>query len=308
MAVRLASGCLVAALCISVRRALGTTSRGGVIRRLPRPERGRTHGHGVDDAVVSRGGGPASAGAPLWMARALVAGELHMDPATAWKMWGFGVPVLAGATLIAAGPILAVGATLVGVAGPAGVLWARRGRGDASVEAALPNALEAVARGLRTGASLRQAVADAAGRTPGSLGRELGLVSTLAERGVPLVRALEGLAARRPLPGVRLAVAALCLGAETGGAQAQAVDGVATTLRDRMAVLAEVRALSSQARLSALVISLAPLGFGAFAATTDPRTAAFLFHTAAGLALLVAGGMLDGLGWVWMNRLSRVTP
>lgn len=165
-----------------------------------------------------------------------------------------------------------------------------------------------MARALRTGASLRQAVAEAAHRTPGHLGHELQRVSTQAERGVPLVQALDELAARRPLPGVRLAVAALCLGAETGGAQAQAVDGVATTLRDRLAVLAEVRALSSQARISALVISLAPLGFGAFAATTDPRTATFLFHTGAGFALLVAGGVLDGVGWMWMNRLSRVNP
>ena len=69
---------------------------------------------------------------------------------------------------------------------------------------------------------------------------------------------------------------------------------------------AELRALSSQARISALVIGLAPVGFGAFAATTDPRTSQFLFHTAPGLALLVTGLVLDVLGWLWMQRLARV--
>jgi len=224
----------------------------------------------------------------------------------AWTLWRVGVAVLSVSALVFAGPTLAAGAAALGIAGPAVFLRSRRGRGDARLEAALPGALEAVARALRTGASLRQAVAEAASRTRGPLGHELEKVSTRAERGVPLVSALDDLATRRPLSGVRLAIAALCLGVETGGAQARAVDGVATTLRDRLAVLAEVRALSSQARISALVISLAPLGFGAFAATTDPRTAEFLFHTGAGLALLAAGGVLDGLGWMWMNRLSRV--
>ena len=118
--------------------------------------------------------------------------------------------------------------------------------------------------------------------------------------------ALEGLGERQPLPGVRLAVAALCLGVETGGAQARAVDGVASTLRDRLAVTAEVRALSAQARLSALIIGVAPVGFGAFAAATDPRTARFVFHTVPGLLLLATGLALDALGWLWMRRLSRV--
>ena len=147
---------------------------------------------------------------------------------------------------------------------------------------------------------------EAAEATPGSLGDELGRVATAAARGVPLVAALEEVAERRPLPGVRLAVAALCLGIETGGAQARAVDGVAATLRERLGVAAEVRALAAQARISAVVIGLAPLGFGAFAAATDPRTSQFVFHTAPGLAMLFAGLGLDAVGWFWMNRLCRV--
>nr|MDQ6927830.1 hypothetical protein [Actinomycetota bacterium] len=71
---------------------------------------------------------------------------------------------------------------------------------------------------------------------------------------------------------------------------------------------AEARALASQARMSALVIGLAPLAFGVFAASTDPRTSQFLLHTSAGLILLAGGLTLDGLGWLWMQRLCRVQP
>ena len=188
-------------------------------------------------------------------------------------------------------------------------------------------ALEAIARSLRSGASVRQAIGEAArpggggggggGRGPGAGPRSRRARAEPApgragHGGRPrrprdgLVEALEGLAARRPGPGVRLAVAALCLGIDTGGAQARAVDGVAATIRERLAVEAEVRALSSQARMSALVIGLAPLGFGVFAAATDPRTSDFLLRTPGGLVLLVAGLLLDGAGWLWMQRLCRV--
>src|SRR5207302_4033227 len=137
-------------------------------------------------------------------------------------------------------------------------------------------------------ASLRQAVADAGRAAPGVLGEELTLVGASAERGMPLVEALEGWAGARPRAGVGLAVAALCLGAETGGAQARAVDGVAATLRERLAVAGEIRALTSQTRASMFVIAAAPLAFCAFASATDARTSTFLFRSPIGLACLDA--------------------
>ncbi len=300
MTAAVVSAALVVATGATLRAAVARTHSGGVTRRLP-----VRHG---DEARPGRIRIRVAGDGPRWLAPALAAADAGVEACTVWALWCVGVPVVALATLALAGPALTAVATAVAVIGPVIALRAAHGRADTRVEAGLPAALEAVARGLRTGASLRQAVVEAADRTPGALGHDLRRVATQAQRGMPLVRALENLADRRPLPGVRLAVAALCLGAETGGAQAQAVDGVATTLRDRLAVIAEIRALSSQARISAVVISVAPLGFGAFAAATDPRTADFLFHTVAGTVLLVAGGVLDGLGWIWMNRLARVTP
>ena len=226
----------------------------------------------------------------------------------AW--WGWLAAVATGAALativsgLAAGLLVAV---IVAVLPPIG-LRARRGRADVHLERQLPLALESIARSLRSGASVRQAVGEAAGAAGGcrSLQVELATVAAQAGHGSSLADALEALAERRPRPGVRLAVAALCLGIDTGGAQARAVDGVAATMRERLAVEAEVRALSSQARVSALVIGLAPLAFGAFAAATDPRTSEFLLRTPAGLSFVTIGLLLDGVGWLWMQRLCRV--
>ena len=243
---------------------------------------------------------------PAWVARSLEDAALDVDAAYAWWGWAFGSCALVLALLAAVGVAPACLALVVLVVAPVLVLRVRRGQGGLRVERELPGALEAIARSLRSGASLRQAVAEAGAATPGRLGRELTAVARRVEHGTPLVSALEDLARPEALPGVRLAVAALCLGVETGGAQARAVDGVASTLRDRLAVAGEVRALSSQARMSALVIGLAPVGFGAFAVTSDPGTAQFLFHTPVGLGLVALGCGLDAVGWLWMQRLIRV--
>ncbi|MGH9190247.1 MAG: type II secretion system F family protein [Acidimicrobiales bacterium] len=182
---------------------------------------------------------------------------------------------------------------------------ARRARTRARAERALPAMLEGLARSMRSGASLRQALEDVAAYASGPLAPDLRRVVSEIRYGVGVGVALESLAQRLPGPGVVLAVSALCLGTEAGGSQARALDGVATTLRERLAVADETRSLAAQARLSSLVIGLAPLGFGLFAATTDPRTAHFLLRTAPGLAFLGAGLLLDGLGWAWMRRICR---
>jgi len=215
-----------------------------------------------------------------------------------------GLPVAA----VVGGPGLVVVAGLVVAGGPSLGLVLLGDRRDRRIEGRLPEALEAVARALRSGASLRLALAEATPAVPGALGRDLRSVVAAAEAGVPLAAALDGWVDRRPLPGVRLAVATLGLGVEAGGARARALDGVAATLRGRLAVAAEVRALSSQARLSGLVIALSPIAFSALSTATDRQTAAFLFRTPLGLGCLLLGLGLDALAAAWMVRLCQVQP
>jgi tight adherence protein B len=296
------AGPVVLAACVLATGAAARAARSAGRREATRRRLAASGAVGGDGAP--RAARLPLATPPAAVAAALAEADLGVAPAVAWTAW-LGTLALAPALALAVGgPGLAAVAELAGAVGPALVVRARRGRAGARLEQALPPALEAVARSLRTGASLRQAVGEAARDTPGRLGAELARAAGEAGMGGSLLAALEAMAERRPGPGVRLAVAALCLGAETGGAQARAVDGVAATLRERLGVAAELRALSSQARISALVIGLAPLGFGAFAAATDPRTSGFLLHTGPGLALLAVGLALDGLGWLWMQRLA----
>ena len=296
----------VVALGAALRAAVAARRRAGLVHRLASSPGSVGGRRSVPGAVT--GGLPALPPPPALVGSALADAAIDVPASIAW--WGWLAAVTTGAALatMVSGPAAGVIAAIALAVLPPLGLRARRGRADDQLERQLPLALESIARSLRSGASARQAVGEAAGVAGGcrSLQDELATVAAQAGQGSSLVGALEALAERRPRPGVRLAVAALCLGIDTGGAQARAVDGVAATMRERLGVEAEVRALSSQARVSALVIGLAPLAFGAFAAATDPRTSQFLLHTPAGLSFVTIGLLLDGVGWLWMQRLCRV--
>jgi tight adherence protein B len=245
---------------------------------------------------------------PPWLAGCLRQAGLAVSAARAWSWWLATTVAVVVAGLASGGPGAAVVAVGVCTAAPV-VAWRMlRHRGQAALEAALPGAVEEVARGLRSGASLRQALEEAGRATPGPLGLELAQVASAAGHGASLTTALEWWAERCPLQAVSLVVAALGLGAETGGAQAQALGGVASTLRQRLAAQTEARALATQARAAAAVIAAAPLAFCALASSTDPRTSGFLLREPFGLACLVAGLGLDAAGALWMARLTRIAP
>ncbi len=295
VAVPVGSALLVGATGAAVRAALRASVRSRATTRLHGPP---------PSAPVD---GPAwLLVPPPWVQRRLEAADVGHAAAAVWTG---AVAALVGGVPLAAvvgGPGLAVVGALALVGGSLLALSLTADRRDRRIEAVLPEVLEGVARALRSGASLRLALGEAAAVAPGVLGDDLRAVAVAADSGLPLAAALDGWVDRRPLPGIRLAVATLGLGAETGGAQARALDGVAETLRGRLGVAAEVRALSSQARLSGLVIAVAPLVFSGLAVATDARTADFLFRTPVGLGCLVVGLGLDACAAIWMVRLCRV--
>lgn len=181
--------------------------------------------------------------------------------------------------------------------------WLRARRVPVRGDDALPDALESMARSLRAGTSLRVAIAEAGASASDPLGGQLREVASSTARGRSLPGSLDWWVASTASDEVALAAAALVLAAQVGGTAAKSLDAVADTIRDRSAVRAEVRALSSQARASAAVIALAPIAFAALVALADPASLGFLVTSRAGLTCLVLGVTLDVLGVWWMRGI-----
>jgi tight adherence protein B len=170
--------------------------------------------------------------------------------------------------------------------------------------AALPAALEDLARSLRSGASIEGAMAEVAASGHDPVRGDLRRVHDRMQAGEELALALRRWEASARDPVAGLPVTALLLAGESGGPRAWAVEQVAATLRERAAVEGELRGQVSQARLSAAVVVLSPLAFAALLLVVDARVLAF-FLTPAGLLCALVGALLDGGGAWWMRRLVQ---
>jgi len=183
-----------------------------------------------------------------------------------------------------------------------GSWWSRR-RDHEARRAAWPSVADEVGAGLRSGASLRQALEAAANRG-GAAGETLRAVLVPVARGDPLGRAAGRWAqAAAGEPDEALLADAVGLAATAARADPMLFDVVADTIRDRAAVAGELRAQTAQARASALALSVLPLGFTGLLALADPGVLAFLLGTPGGWLCLTLGITLQAAGGWWMHRM-----
>jgi tight adherence protein B len=229
--------------------------------------------------------------------------DVAATPEAAVEYWGIAIAAVA---LLAAAlsPVLAVPAVLaVAVAGPIALLFARARR-ERAFSAGLPGALEQVAADLRGGGTVAGAV-DRLAAGGGVVADDFRRVHLRTQLGLPLAEALAGWPAEHDASGVRAAAGALAVAATMGGRAADAIDGLASSLRHRLDAVAEARSLSAQARLSAIVVGAAPLGYLAFSALVDPAAVTTLVDTGVGRVCLLVGLALEALAALWIRRILR---
>lgn len=203
-----------------------------------------------------------------------------------------------GAVIVAAG-----GATL-----PIVLRRRRRARARRLIDGQLVDAVAVVASALRTGRSLPQALELAGAEVGAPLGPTLTQSADRVRLGEPLDTALQEWEERLGTADARLVAGVLRLHRRTGGALASALDELGQTLRARLRGDGEVRALTAQARLSAAILGLLPLGFFLFLSVVSRRDIEAAYRTTAGASAIAVGIVLEGLAFLWIRRLLRVEP
>ena len=232
--------------------------------------------------------------------------DVRTDPETAIVLWLVGALAIAAITSsVVPGMAIPAGLTTL-VAGPAS-LRAGRTRRERRFAAALPGTMEQVAAELRGGGTVAGAVGRLASNE-GPVADDLRRVHVRTRLGLGLSDALVGWPAEHDAVGVRAAAGALAVANTIGGRAADAIDGLASSLRHRLDASAEARALSAQSRLSAVVVGAAPIGYLAFSSLIDPGSVSALVGTGVGRVCLVLGLAFEGLAAVWIRRIVRSEP
>ncbi|MEX2267359.1 MAG: type II secretion system F family protein [Acidimicrobiia bacterium] len=241
--------------------------------------------------------------ARAWLARALEDAAIGLEPEAAFELWIATVVAVAIPSAVLA-PTLGLLSALAALIGGPTALHFARDRARRRLIAGLPGALEQIAAGLRGGATVGEAMG-AVADGGGPLASDLARVRARSTLGPGLVGALSAWSAERRIAAVRATCGALAVASSVGGPAAGAIEGLAGSLRDRLSAVAEARALSAQARVSAIVVGAAPIAYLGFSAIADPASLGVLVNTGAGRFCLALGVTFEILGVLVMRRIVR---
>jgi tight adherence protein B len=222
-----------------------------------------------------------------------------------------GAPVVLGLVGAALGvPIVGwVGAVIGGTTGAALPAWLHRRdrvRRTSALEIQLADLAGSMALAVRSGLSAIRAVHVAAEDAEPPIAVPLRNLVEAGRLGDAFEDGLERFAGEIDTDDARLFALVVELHAKTGGDLARALEEVAETIRHRVRVRRELRALSAQGRISGAVLGVLPIGFFLVLALTSRHDISPVITTPAGAAMVLTGLVMEALAFVWIRRLLRV--
>lgn len=155
--------------------------------------------------------------------------------------------------------LLAIAVGLVGTFGvPRWVLSKLMKRREGKFLGELANAIDVIVRGVKSGLPLNECLQTISRESAEPLAGEFREVVEQQRAGVPLSEALDRLMQRVPLPEVKFLTIVIAIQQQAGGNLSEALGNLASVLRDRFGLRMKVKALSAEAKASAVVLASLP--------------------------------------------------
>lgn len=184
-----------------------------------------------------------------------------------------GCALIAGVLFVLASAILGVTtafivAVLTGMVIPMSIINIIRKKRVEDFTEQLPDALDLMTRGLRVGHPLNVTIANVASNMPDPIGSEFGIMADQITYGDELTEAFFDLADRMDQEDMHYLAASVSIQHGSGGNLASMLTTLSRVIRARFAMRRRIKAISSEGRISAWVLSSLPfLMYGATSIT-----------------------------------------
>lgn len=185
------------------------------------------------------------------------------------------------------------------------VLW-RRQRRLARLEQQLPEALDLMVRALRAGHAFSASLQMVADEMPEPMAGEFRTVHEEVNYGLDMHQAFANLVERVPLTDVRYFVVAVLIQREAGGNLAELLGNLSRLIRARLKLMARVRVLSSEGRLSGWILVILPFALGGLLYAFNPQFMQPLWTDPIGVTLLQVMGGAMVIGVFLMRKIVRI--
>ena len=238
------------------------------------------------------------------LAHMLRSADLHMTVVEYLLIWLLCISAMSAVGYFISQSMLpAVLVGLIGALIPYMVLRSRMTKRLREFNRQLPNVLMQLSGSMRAGYGLMQALAYVAQEIPAPAGHEFGTVVRDVKLGRTTMAALEDLLERVESDDLRLVVTSMRIQAETGGNLAEILDTVSETIRERVRIKGELRALTSQQRMAGYVLAALPIVVFFCLMTLNPAYESRLFMPGPTLCIPIGAALMMMVGFLVIRRI-----
>ena len=241
------------------------------------------------------------------LADQLARADLHLRP-TEWVMVNAGVA--AGAALLAVArfgsPIWLVVGAVVGYAAAQIFLRLRQARRSKVFATQLSPMILQVSGSMKAGYTFAQALDLVAKNMPAPMGQELGRVIREVQLGLPMGEALNRMVRRNNSDDLRLMLIAVQIQAQVGGNLAQILDTIEFTVRERVRIKGEIKALTGQARASGWVLIILPFAMSGILLLVAPTYFDPMLSKTPGQIILGVAGFMVLCGYAIIRKIVNI--
>jgi tight adherence protein B len=250
----------------------------------------------VEGLLARRKQAPALAGA-------LDSAGLKFKPAEFVVLVAAGSATGGAIGLLMGGPLFGV---LLATAAPLAaklVLGSLAGRRRSAFAEQLDDSLQLLSSGLRAGHSLLRAVDAVSADSPSPTSEEFTRIINETRLGRDLGESLNDAASRMRSDDFSWVAQAIAVHREVGGNLAEVLDRVGQTIRERNQIRGQVKALSAEGRISAIVLMVLPFGLGGFLLVASPGYMDKFTESPLGYVLMAVSGLLLVTGGLWLRKV-----
>ena len=185
-------------------------------------------------------------------------------------------------------------------------LWWRRKMRFSKFEKQLSDALELMARALKSGHSLASGLNVVANEMPAPISTEFRTVYEEQNLGIPLDQALRNLLQRVPNMDLQFFVTAVVIQRQAGGDLAEILNKIGYLVRERFKILGQVKALTGEGRISGVVLMGLPICLFFAVYYLNPEYVMLLFNREIGRKLITGAIVLQILGALVIKKIVDI--
>jgi tight adherence protein B len=202
--------------------------------------------------------------------------------------------------------IFAILGAAAGVMVPILYVSIRRNKRFAKFEEKFPEAIELLVRATRAGHPFATAVELIANEAPEPIAGEFRKVFEEQKFGMPIRDAMLNLAERMPLVDVKFFVTTVMLQRESGGNLAEILEKLAYVIRERFKIRRQIRVYTAQGRLTMMILMALPPFMVLWLSITSPEFIKPLFYDPLGHLLILAGVIMQTIGYLLIRKIINI--